>query len=156
MAWAGETLLCGVRCCCSRLEGKLQGETSPLPLSCLYVSFLMFESLCCPQISEPVPLGGREADGAPDGRDVCRHVLAGFISRIPSWREGWREVSSSSTVTQCHSVTRSHQAGKSRITFVSLRGSRSSSPLGCIRAEPGCHAPPHNLLEQEMLPQSLS
>lgn len=41
-----------------------------------------------------------------------------------------REVSSSSTVTQCHTVTRSHQTGKSRTIFVLPRGRMSSSPLG--------------------------
>lgn len=103
-----------------------------------------------------MPPGGREADGAPGGRNVCRHVLAGFITRIPSWREGWGEVSSSSTVTQCHSVTRSHQAGKSRITFVLPRAAGAHLLWGTSEQSLGSMALPTTLLEQEMLPQSLS
>lgn len=127
----------------SGLKGNYKGKPL-LHLFPAFVSFLKLESLCYYQISEPVPLDGREADGAPDGRDVCRHVLAGFISRIPSWREGWREVRSSSIVTQCHSVTRSHQAGKSRIILFCLGVAGVHLPRGSIRAEPGCHVPPHN------------
>lgn len=144
-AWHGQVRPCSVGLGAAfRLEGKLRGEASPPPLSCLSAAFPRLESLCCYQISEPVPLGGGEADGAPDGRDVCRHGLAGFISRIPSWREGWREVRSSSTVIQCHSVTSSHQLGKAGSLSFCPGVAGVHLPQRSIRAGPGCPGPPHN------------
>lgn len=162
---------CVAGCCHFRPDGKIQGEASPLPLSCLLIFFLKLErqsktfmSIRSPCLC-PLVEGRRRSGRALGGRDVHGARPSLLCLQAPSMegrmeggqvQQHWCLLLGSPTPRAILRPWRgwSHQAGKSRLIFVFPRGSgRCEQSVG---AGPGCHVPPHHCPGAGMLPRSLS